>query len=85
MENEEGIKGSLFNVIKYKELSDLDSFINNMKKDQAFYCLIQAVNYAYNNKIYTIQESEVISKSIRLLTNQEDENRDIPDPEVYNA
>ena len=56
-----------------------------MKKDQAFYCLIQAVNYAYTKNVYNMQEAEVLSKSLRLVTNREEENFEPPEPEVYEA
>jgi len=77
--------GSLFGVINYKKNDDLEKFILNMKKDQAFYCLIQAVNYAYTKNVYNMQEAEVLSKSLRLVTNKEEENFDPPEPEVYEA
>jgi hypothetical protein len=84
MEDKEFL-GSLFGVINYKKNEDLEKFINNMKKDQAFYCLIQAVNYAYSKNVFNMQEAEVLSKSVRLVTNKEEEKFDPPEPEVYEA
>lgn len=65
---EENITNSLFNTINYKEINELNKFIDEMNVDQALFCLIQAVRYAHNNGLYDIEESEVVSKSIRLLT-----------------
>lgn len=60
--------GSLFNSINYAKEEDLSKFIENLNVDQSLYCLIQAVGYAYSKGIFNIHESEVISKSIRLIT-----------------
>jgi hypothetical protein len=32
------------------------------------FCLVRATRYAHNSGLFSIEESEVISKSIRLLT-----------------
>lgn len=60
--------GSLFNSINYTKEEDLSKFIENLNIDQSLYCLIQAVGYAYSKGVFNIHESEVISKSIRLIT-----------------
>ena len=62
--------GSLFESIDYYSINDLDLFISNMTNDQAMYCLIQSVHKGFQKGIFTIQEIEVLSKSIRLLTNK---------------
>ena len=62
--------GSLFESIDYYNLNDLDLFISNMTNDQAMYCLIQSVNKGFQKGIFTMQEIEVLSKSMRLLTNK---------------
>ena len=60
--------GSLFDTIDYYNLTDLDSFISNMTNDVAIYCLIQSVQKGFRQGIFSMQEVEVLSKSIRLLT-----------------
>lgn len=67
--------GSLFDTINYYSVEDLEKFISNINKDQALYCLIQAVQSAYRRQTYTLAESEVVSKCLRLLSipNQENE------------
>ena len=44
-----------------------------MDKDQASYLLIQAVSHAYHSGVYTIGESEVISKAIRIISKKEED------------
>jgi len=76
MEEENNIIGSLFNSINYRKIEELNKFIDNMNLDQALYCLIQATKHGHNRGIYSIEESEVISKSIRILTNPPEENKE---------
>jgi hypothetical protein len=60
--------GSLFDVINYKSYEDLDKFIVNMSKEQSLYCLMEAVKCSYRRGVFTIEESEAISKSLRILS-----------------
>ena len=39
-----------------------------MNLDQALFCLVHATRYAHNEGLYNIEESEVVSKAIRILT-----------------
>jgi len=57
--------GSLFNTIHYVSTQDLNEFINNLSKEQSLYCLIEGVKYAHSKGVFTLEESECISKSIR--------------------
>lgn len=63
--------GTLFDEITYYSMEDLDVFMNNMNRDQAIYCIIQAVQSAYKRNAFTLSESEAISKAIRKLSTQE--------------
>ena len=58
---------SLFDVINYNSYEDLNKFISNMTEEQALYCLIEAVKCSYRRGVFKIEESEVVSKSLRLL------------------
>lgn len=68
-QNNEEVKniaiGSLFNTIHYVSAQDLDKFITNLTKEQSLYCLIEGVKYAHSKGVFTLEESECISKSIR--------------------
>lgn len=60
--------GNLFDTINYDSLENLDQFINNMNYEQALYCLVEATQAAYRRNAYTMSEIEVVSRSIRLLS-----------------
>ena len=60
-------KGSLFESITYFNDEHLDQFLNNMNQQQALYCLIESSKAAYRRGAFKIEESEAISKAIRVL------------------
>jgi hypothetical protein len=62
--------GSLFDVINYKSYEDLNKFISNMTEEQALYCLIEAVKCSYRRGIFNLEESEAISKSLRIISSK---------------
>ena len=62
--------GSLFNKIHYNTQKDLDSFISNLNKEQSFYCIIESIKFAHSKGVFTLEESECISKSIRVLSSE---------------
>lgn len=72
MEEQQELFGKLFNSIPLYTESHLDVIINSMDKNQASYLLIQAVSHAYHSGVYTIGESEVISKAIRIISKKEE-------------
>jgi len=59
---------TLFNTINYNEPHELNEFIDKMNIDQALFSLVHATRYAHNKGLYNIEESEVVSKAIRVLT-----------------
>jgi len=73
MEEQKELFGKLFNSIPLYTESHLDVMIDTMDKDQSIYYLIQAVSHAYHSGVYTIGESEIISKAIRTVTKKEEE------------
>jgi hypothetical protein len=64
--------GILFDSLRFYSLEDLETFIKNMTSEQAIYCLIEATKYSYNQGIYTLEESEILSKIIRLLSKEDE-------------
>ena len=60
--------GQLFDSINYYNIEDLDKFISNLNNEPSLYCLIQSVQYAHSKNLFSLEESEVISKSIRTLS-----------------
>jgi hypothetical protein len=62
--------GNLFDVINYKSYEDLDKFIVNMNQEQALYCLVEAVKCSYRRGVFNLEESEAISKSLRIISSK---------------
>ena len=65
---EKDLFGKLFNVVPLYDENHLETILETMNQENATYLLIQAVKHAYHSGIYSIGESEVISKSIRVLS-----------------
>lgn len=63
--------GTLFDSINYYKNEDLEKFITELNYDQAIYCLIQACHSAYGRNAFTLMESELLSKALRKISNQE--------------
>jgi hypothetical protein len=77
------IIGSLLNSIEYYDVWDLDRFIKELNDEQALYCIIEAVKVAHQKSIYTMEETELISKAIRVLTTPPN-NNDQEEPKSEN-
>lgn len=65
-ENE--LYGKLFETIPLYTKDHLDVLIQSLTPNNAHHILIHAVKYGFSRNIYTLGECEVISKSIRMLT-----------------
>jgi hypothetical protein len=76
--------GQLFNTINYNNMEDLENFISNMTPDQGLYILVQATRAAQTRGAYGMEETEVLSKAIRTLTNPSGQPQEEPtgEPEV---
>jgi hypothetical protein len=59
--------GTLFGKFKYNNLDELNNFVTDLNKTQAIFFLVEAVQYAYTNNVYSLAEAEIVSKSIREL------------------
>ena len=59
--------GILFDSIEYKSSEGLESFIDEMTNEQARICIVEAIKFAYSKGCFNLQESEVISKSLRVF------------------
>ncbi len=78
--------GTLFDTINYTNLQDFDKFVQNLTGDQSLYCVVHAAKAAHKRGTFSIEESEVISRAIRVLTTPpEDKETSVPDPEVHKA
>jgi hypothetical protein len=57
----------LFEEVAIYKPEDIDNLIDNLSEDQSKFMLIRAVQMAYRNGLYSLTESEIISKSLRTL------------------
>lgn len=64
------IPRSLFQTIEYADQKSLGSFLDNLKEEQAFLILNEALNYSHRNGMFDLNEAEAISKSLRLLNKE---------------
>jgi hypothetical protein len=59
--------GFLFESIAIYDESSVETFLDKMNRDQASYVILQAIYMAHSKGIYSLQESEILSKAIRLI------------------
>jgi hypothetical protein len=60
-------KTVLFDTFEFNTNEDLEYFISNLTKEDANNCIIQSLVAAYKRGAFTLVESEIISKSLRML------------------
>jgi len=58
----------LFDFLQCNSNDELDKLINSIEKEQSLFYVIQAVKSAYKRGCFTLEESEIISKSLRVLS-----------------
>jgi hypothetical protein len=57
----------LFEEVAIYKPEDIDNLIDNLTEEQSKFMLIRAVQMAYKNGLYSLTESELVSKSLRIL------------------
>jgi len=67
MEQEKQSIAFLFEDVAIYKPEDIENLINNLTEEQSKFMLIRAVQMAYKNGIYSLTESEIVSKSLRML------------------
>ena len=60
--------GNLFGTINLLTEEHLDVILSTIDKKHSVYYLVEAVKAAHTRGAFTIGESEIISKSIRVLS-----------------
>lgn len=61
--------GHLFDgAISYYNEEDVSKFIDNMTPEQAFYAITQALVSAHSKNVFNLTETEIVSKSLRVLS-----------------
>jgi len=67
MEQEKQPIALLFEEVAIYKPEDINNLIDNLTEEQAKFMLIRAVQMAYKNGLYSLTESEIVSKSLRTL------------------
>jgi hypothetical protein len=67
MEQEKQPIAFLFEDVAIYKPEDIENLIDNLTEEQSKFMLIRAVQMAYKNGIYSLTESEIVSKSLRIL------------------
>jgi len=66
--------GYLFDgAISYYNEQDVSKFIDNMTPEQAFYAITQALSLSHSKGVFNLRESEIVSKSLRILSTPNEE------------
>ena len=69
MENKQP-QGFLFDSIAFYSEESVEAMINNLNKETVFYILTQSLSYAHAKNIFTLTESEIVSKCLRILNKE---------------
>ena len=56
----------LFEDVAIYKPEDIDNLIDNLTEEQAKFMLTRAVQMAYKNGLFSLPESEIVSKSLGL-------------------
>lgn len=67
MEEEKKPIGLLFNSVGYNTPNDVDRLTDEMNVEQSIYIITQALDYVHSTRLLTMQETELVSKSLRIL------------------
>ena len=67
MEDKKQPIGELFETISYFSPADISNLIDSLNEEQSVYMIGLAINMCYYKNLFTLEESEIISKSLRVL------------------
>jgi hypothetical protein len=67
MENEKTPINLLFGSIAVYKPEDVDLLLEHITFEQSFFYVMQAIQFAHHSNLFSLQESELISKSLRVL------------------
>ena len=68
--------GFLFDSVAYYTPNDINSLCDDMTLEQAYFMIIKSLEFAHVQKIFSMQETEIISKSLRILNGHFTETKD---------
>lgn len=84
MEDKQPI-GFLFESVPYFSDESVSLLIDNLSKKEISYLITQSLNYAHSKNIFSLTESEVISKCLRILNKELYSYDDTPRQEPNNV
>lgn len=59
--------GLLFDSVAFYTPNDIDSLCDDMNLEQAYYMMIKALEFAHKSRVFSLQETEIVSKSLRIM------------------
>lgn len=62
--------GFLFESIAYFSEQSVENMIDNLDRESAVYILTQALAFAHSKNVFSLTESEIISKGLRILNKE---------------
>lgn len=68
--------GYLFDTIAVYSPVDITNFIDTLNEPQAFFAIKKAIEMGYNRNLFSLDEAEIISKSLRILSSEYLKNDD---------
>jgi hypothetical protein len=73
--------GNLFNTVPLYSEEHLEMILDTMTESEAKYFAIQALVYSFKSGTFTLGESEVVSKVVRILSKNTEEQTQEEKPE----
>jgi hypothetical protein len=58
---------NIFGTLKFDNDEEFEKLISSITHEQAIFFIKEGIKYAYTQGVFTLNESEIISKSIRKL------------------
>ena len=68
---------NIFDIFKFKNDEEFQALLDSLNKEQSIYFLINSVKHANRQGVYTLEESELISKCIRKLYSPNENQSDV--------
>lgn len=63
-------QGLLFGSVAYYDNKQINDLIENMTFEQSYFYVTQALQHSFSMGVFSLQESEILSKSLRILSNE---------------
>ena len=68
---------NIFDIFKFKNDEEFQTLLDSLNKEQSIYFLINSVKHANRQGVFTLEESELISKCIRKLYSPNESQSDV--------